>query len=233
MKHIIIATYNIRHGYDVGCDWKKIAEIVCRSGADIVGFQEIDMYTNRIAGRDTVAGLAEAIGFSHSFFVPAMDFDGGQYGTAILSRFPITACEKHSLDAGKYEPRAFGSVRISVGEGKDICFLNTHLSYESHKQQAIQFAELAEFMDKQIPDGMPAVLTGDFNTEDFSAFAPLRSLGYDLVNDHAHEYKTFRTLPSAIDNIVYKKRCLTPVEQGMIDSEASDHNLFWCRFRIL
>ncbi len=232
MKDITIATYNIRHGHDVNFDWKRIAEIVRQSRADIVGFQEIDMYTHRIAGRDTVTGLAEAMGFLYAFFVPAMDFDGGQYGTAILSRFPITAFEKYPLNAGKYEPRAFGSVRISLGDGRELCFLNTHLSYESHEQQEIQFAELAEFMDKQIPEEMPAVLTGDFNTQDFAAFAPLRSLGYDLLNDTAHEYKTFRTHPLAIDNIVYRKTYLTPMAQGMIDSDTSDHNLLWCRFRL-
>ena len=198
MKDMTIATYNIRHGHDVGFDWKKIAEIVHRSGADIIGFQEIDMYTHRISGRDTVNGLSEAIDFPYAVFVPAMDFDGGQYGTAILSRFPITTCEVHPLRAGNYEPRAFGCVNISLGEGK----------------------------------GMPAVLTGDFNTEDFSMFHPLRTLGYALVNDGEHTYKTFRTKPLAIDNIVYRSTYMTPIDHGMIDSDTSDHNLLWCRFQL-
>ncbi len=232
MKDMTIATYNIRHGHDVGFDWKKIAEIVHRSGADIIGFQEIDMHTNRVSGRDTIKGLSEAMGFPYAVFIPAMDFDGGRYGTAILSRFPITACEIHPLCAGKYEPRAFGCVRVSFGEGKELCFLNTHLSYESAEQQSIQFAELAAFMDKQISQEMPAVLTGDFNTEDFSMFHPLRTLGYDLVNDGAHTYKTFRTEPLAIDNIVYRSAYMTPMDHGMIDSDTSDHNLLWCRFRL-
>ena len=232
MKHITIATYNIRHGHDAGFDWKQIAEIVHRSGADIVGFQEVDMYTNRIAGRDTVAGLSEALGFSYSFFVPAMDFDGGLYGTAILSRFPMTACEKYPLNAGKYEPRAFGCVNISLCEGENICFLNTHLSYESREQQTIQLAELAAYMDKQIPGDVPVVLTGDFNTEDFSMFEPLCASGYGLVNSYARVYKTFRTEPLAIDNILYRRACLNPIAQGMIDNDTSDHNLLWCRFAL-
>ena len=232
MKHITIATYNIRHGHDADFDWKQIAEVVRRSGADIVGFQEVDMYTNRIGGRDTVAGLSEALGFTYGFFVTAMNFDGGQYGTAILSRFPMTACEKQPLNAGKYEPRAFGCVNISLCEGKDICFLNTHLSYESRELQTIQLAALAAYMDKQIPKDMPVVLTGDFNTEDFSMFDPLCARGYGLVNSHVSAYKTFRTAPLAIDNILYRSACLSPIEQGMIDSDMSDHNLLWCRFAL-
>ena len=91
MREITIATYNIRHGHDVDCDWDQIAQVITRAGADIVGFQEIDMHTRRVGGRDTVSGLVEATGLSYALFVPAMHFDGGQYGTAILSRYPIAA----------------------------------------------------------------------------------------------------------------------------------------------
>ena len=233
MKQITVATYNIRHGHDVGCDWKRIAEVVARSGADIVGFQEIDMYTNRIAGRDTVAGLSDALDLENAVFIPAMNFDGGQYGTAILSRFHITAFEMHALDAGNYEPRAFGCVRISPDHGQDLCFLNTHLSYESHTQQKSQISQLADFMDKHIPKGMPTILVGDFNTEDFSVFAPLNAMGYDLINHEKTNYKTFRTEPLAIDHIVYSRSQLSPVKHGMIDSNASDHNLLFCTFEMI
>lgn len=232
MKQITIATYNIRHGHDVGCDWSRIAAIVASVHADIVGFQEIDMHTDRIGGRDTVSGLAEATGMSHTLFVPAMNFNGGQYGTAILSRFPLTTCECHPLESGTYEPRAFGAVTVALDDGTPLHFLNTHLSYESHEQQDVQLAQIARFMDKYIPRNAPAILTGDFNTENFSAFDPLRSIGYALINNDTHTYKTFRTSPVAIDNIVYRHSILTPVEHGMIDSNCSDHNLLWCRFSI-
>ena len=230
MKQITIATYNIRHGHDVAFDWSRLAEIIKKSGADIIGIQEVDMHTGRNGGRDTVAGLANATGLSHALFVPAMHFDGGQYGTAILSRYPFASAECHPLDAADYEPRSFGCLTVTLEDCTPFCFLNTHLSYESLSQQKIQFDQLADWMDKHIDREIPTVLTGDFNTEDFNAFAPLTDLGYALVNNEAHTYKTFRTKPLAIDNIVYRASCLTPLEQGMIDSDRSDHNLLWCRF---
>lgn len=232
MKQITIATYNIRHGHDVAFDWSRLAEIIKKSGADVIGIQEVDMHTNRVGGRDTVTGLANAAGLPHTLFVPAMDFDGGQYGTAILSRYPYESAVVHLLDAADYEPRAFGCLTVTPEDGTPLCFLNTHLSYESREQQAIQFKQLAAWMDGNIPKEIPTVLTGDFNTEDFTAFAPLTALGYALVNDHGHTYKTFRTKPLAIDNIVYSNACLIPAEQGMIDSDRSDHNLLWCRFEM-
>lgn len=232
MKHITIASYNIRHGHDVGFDWSRLAEIIQASGADLVGLQEVDMHTGRTGGADTMAGLAEATGLSHTLFVPAMNFDGGQYGTAILSRYPIETSEVHPLNSAHYEPRAFGCITVTPEDGSPFCFLNTHLSYESIEQQQIQFNQIADWMDQQIDRSTPTVLTGDFNTKDFTAFVPLKNLGFALVNHEAQTYKTFRTTPLAIDNIVYRPESLTPVEQGMIDSDYSDHNLLWCRFEI-
>ena len=232
MKQITIATYNIRHGGDVGLDWSRLAEVIAASGADVVGIQEMDMLTDRVGGVDSLKGLSEATGMAHALFVPAMDFRGGQYGTAILSRYPIAVAERHPLPSAHYEPRAFGCVTLTLGEGSTLTFLNTHLSYESAEQQKIQMRYLAEWMAEHIPAHTPALLTGDFNTEDFTTFAPVTSLGYALVNDTAHEFKTFRHNPVAIDNIVYRQGRMTPEAFGMIESDASDHNLLWCRFEL-
>ena len=233
MKHITIATYNIRHGHDVRFDWSCLADVIHASGADLVGLQEVDMYTGRTGGADTVTGLANATGLVHTLYIPAMDFDGGQYGTAILSRYPIAASEVHPLDSAHYEPRAFGCVTVTLEDGTPFCFLNTHLSYESIRQQQIQFDQLAAWMEEQTDRSVPTVLTGDFNTENFDAFAPLKALGFALVNHETQTYKTFRTSPLAIDNLVYSPEKLTPIRQGMIDSDCSDHNLLWCRFELI
>ncbi len=232
MKYITVATYNILHGAYASLDWSLIAAVIRESGADMVGFQEIDMHTNRIGGADSVTGLAKATGLSHALFVPAMDFDGGQYGTAILSRYPITASGGHPLPAAHYEPRAFGCVTVTLEEGTPFMLLNTHLSFESREQQKIQMACLADWMKHRVPVNTPAVLTGDFNTEDFSMFTPITDMGYATVNSAEKEFKTFRTNPLAIDNILYTTDNLTPIQCGMIDADTSDHNLLWCRFSV-
>ena len=94
------------------------------------------------------------------------------------------------------------------------------------------FEELAKWMDEHIDQNIPTILTGDFNTEDFTQFSPLTELGYALINHADQTYRTFRNPPIAIDNIVYRTACFTPEAQGMIDSNRSDHNLLWCRFEI-
>ena len=232
MKHVTVATYNICHGHYAGYDWKRIATLLQEAGADIVGFQEIDMLTGRTGGLDTIAELTAATGFPYALFVPSMDYDGGKYGTAILSRYPIAESGTLPLPSANYEPRAFGWVTVELEDGAPLTLLNTHLSYESHAQQNIQFAYIADWMGKHLPEDTPAVLTGDFNTEDFTAFTSVTSLGFALVNCTDREFKTFRGNPVAIDNIVYREGIMTPEAFGMTDSDASDHNLLWCRFTL-
>ena len=232
MKELTIATYNILHGQDADLDWSRLAAVIARSGADLVGLQEVDMGTNRIGGADSIAGLIAATGLPYALFVPAMDFDGGQYGTAILSRFPVTAAEVHPLPSGHYEPRAFGCVTVTLADGSPFMLVNTHLSYESRAQQKIQLAYLADRMEEHIPQGMAAVLTGDFNTEDFSMFSPVTAMGYATVNSAEHTFKTFRTQPCAIDNILYTQDRLIPLQWGMVEADTSDHNLLWCKFHM-
>ena len=233
MKRVTIATYNLCHGHYAGYDWNRIASVIREAGADIVGFQEIDMLTGRTGGLDTLAELTAATGFPHALFIPAMSFEGGRYGTAILSRYPIAESGTLPLPSANYEPRAFGWVTVELEDGAPLTLLNTHLSYESHAQQNIQFTYIAHWMEKHLPADTPAVLTGDFNTEDFTAFTPVTALGFALVNSTAHEFKTFRGDPVAIDNIVYREGIMTPEAIGMTDSDASDHNLLWCRFEFL
>lgn len=233
MKQVTIATYNIRHGHDVNFDWNQLAENIAQSGADIIGIQEVDMFTNRVGGRDTVSGLVQATGLAHALFVPAMDFNGGQYGTAIISRYPIRSFETHELYRGTFEPRSYGIVTVTTEDGATMIFSNTHLSFESSEIRSVQIKQIAEYLETQVPADIPVVLTGDFNTEDLKDFTPLKDMGFSLINDELHGYMTFRNPPAAIDHIFYRESLLKPVEQGMIDSNRSDHNLLWARFEIL
>ena len=232
MKELTIATYNILHGQDADLDWSRLAAVIAQARADVVGIQEMDMKTNRVGGVDSLAGLSAATGLSHALFVPAMDFDGGQYGTAILSRYPLTATEVHPLPSAHYEPRAFGCATVTPEDGSPFMLVNTHLSYESRAQQKIQLAYLADWMEGHIPQGRAAVLTGDFNTEDFSMFSPVTAMGYATVNSAEHTFKTFRTQPCAIDNILYTQDRLIPLQWGMVEADTSDHNLLWCKFHM-
>ena len=120
MKHINVATYNICHGRYADLDWSRIASAIREADADIVGLQEIDMGTNRVGGLDTVAALTAATGLTHALFVPAMDYDGGQYGTAILSRYPLSDTQTGFLKKIKFNyavsPFKKSGIKLFIGQ---------------------------------------------------------------------------------------------------------------------
>lgn len=86
---IRVGSYNIQNGSWVGHDMAKIGHDIKRLGLDLVGLQEVDRHTGRVDGVDTLTPLWRATGLGYRRFCCSMPYDGGQYGTAVLSRFPI------------------------------------------------------------------------------------------------------------------------------------------------
>ncbi len=84
-----IMTYNIHHceGTDRQIDIERIAEIIRKSGCDLVALQEVDRRTTRSNQVDQLTELARLTGL-HPYFGKAIDFGGGEYGVAILSKYP-------------------------------------------------------------------------------------------------------------------------------------------------
>lgn len=213
-----VGSFNIKHGAQVGLNMAKLAEDIRALDLDIVGLQEVDMCTSRVKGADTLKELADALGYPYYQFTRAIDYGGGEYGTAILSRYPIIAYETVPLQtAAGYEARAFGHARIEVN-GAQLSFFNTHLSYEKRELRDVQFAQLAESVNA----GRGYILTGDFNTADLTEFGVFPDA--TLVNEG--QYATFPGSSSAIDNIVLESGWRI-VESGMLATVKSDHNLLW------
>ncbi len=158
-------SYNIRNGLDVGHDFAVIAKDITDMHLDICGLQEVDRNTTRNKMQDTMALLSHYTGYKYYQYVKTIDFCGGEYGTAIISKYPITDFETVQLSCGGYENRMLAHAVIDVC-GDKIDFFNTHLSFENDDLQLLQFGEVASHFnlcDK-------AILTGDFNTDRFERF---------------------------------------------------------------
>lgn len=229
MKPITFATYNVRHGYDAGYDFDLLAESILISGAEIVGLQEIDVGTSRSMGLDVLTSLAAASGMPYIAFAPTMSFDGGRYGTGIMSKYPLSDIRNiHLPTPDGIEPRALCTCTVSTPDG-EIFFVNTHLSFGSADLRAPQFKTLASVLPRE---GV-YVVTGDFNTEDHAEFVPVLQAGAVTANTANREEglcMTFRHPPAAIDHIFYPPDRLTLLSSGMVDSNHSDHNLFHATF---
>jgi endonuclease/exonuclease/phosphatase family metal-dependent hydrolase len=137
-------TYNIRHGegMDGRVDLERIAEIIRREGADIVALQEVDRGVARTARRDLSGELAALTGmtcvFSNNFH-----FQGGEYGNALLTRFPVREWRnRHYRMLREGEQR--GCWRWSWTWGRRLVVLNTHLDFRP--DDAERLSNVAEIM---------------------------------------------------------------------------------------
>ena len=159
-----VLTYNVHHceGTDGKFDYDRIAGIINRLEPDIAALQEIDVKTNRASGADQAAVLAELTGMNYAFG-RAIDFDSGQYGLAILSRYEIRDVTNTPLPTQPgSEPRIALAARIRTDAGpREIVFVDTHLCHRNNQVRAMQTTQINEFTNPG--SDTPVILAGDFN----------------------------------------------------------------------
>lgn len=212
-----VGSYNIHHGSDVGLDMTIIARDITELELDVVGFQEIDFKTTRTGGIDTMKELSEASGYEYYSFARAIDYKGGQYGTGILSRYPIESFEVISLAGLGGEDRSVGHAVLNIN-GVKLDFFNTHLDYELLSRRSTQIERIAPYL----AECEAYIVTGDFNTADIGEFAVWDGAGF--VNNNT--YATFPKSGKAIDNIIFSPDW-SVVKSGMGPQGHSDHRLLW------
>jgi endonuclease/exonuclease/phosphatase family metal-dependent hydrolase len=130
-----VMVYNIHAGKDAsGVDnLERVSQLIRNTSADIVLLQEVDRGTQRSGGVDQPAVLSRLTGL-HVAFGRSLFYQGGDYGIAILSRWPITSQRTIPLpvnppqerSGSSYEPRAVLEVRVASPAG-ELTVLNTHI----------------------------------------------------------------------------------------------------------
>jgi len=225
-----VLTYNIHHGEgtDQKLDLERIARVIKAARPDLVALQEVDQYTRRTGGVDQAARLGQLTGL-HAAFGKAMDYQGGAYGLAVLSRWPLVEHNTHPLPADPgSEPRAVLATRVSPGgSGPEITLLVTHFDHRSDPTQRMkQSARLRELFgaagSKQL-----MILAGDLNARPESPV--LKELLATTWTDSA-DGQQFGTIPagiprSRIDYILYRpgNRWRVIETRALEEAIASDH----------
>ncbi len=156
-----LMSYNIRHGVgmDGVLDLDRIAEVIGREAPDLVALQEKDQNCTRSGGRDIARELGEALGMQ-AYFAKFMDFQGGEYGLAVLSRLPVVEVMRHRLPDGA-EPRTALEVRCRVeGLAQPISFVCIHNDWTDDRIRQRQVQALLAAAGGQ---SRPTILAGDFN----------------------------------------------------------------------
>lgn len=157
-----VMSYNIKHGQgnDGRVDLRRIADVINAQDPDVVALQEIDRRVDRTGGDDQARTLGSLTGLDHAFGA-FMDYDGGEYGMAVLSRWPIVRVTNERLPDGD-EPRTALKVRVrSPTTGREVVVVGIHF-YRTDAERAAQAQRLVQTLEAETA---PVILVGDFNSE--------------------------------------------------------------------
>lgn len=160
-----VLVYNIHAGTDANrvSNLERVAAVARDSRADILLLQEVDRKTRRSGGVDQLDSLRHLTGM-HGVFRKTIDYDGGEYGLGILSRWAILSDSLVPLPVSSphpgYEARGALVVRIDA-PGSAIQVVDTHLDASRPVYRTEQATRLAA-----VAAGPPAadLVGGDFNS---------------------------------------------------------------------
>ena len=156
-----VMTYNIHVGVgmDKKLDLPRIAGVINAQHPDLVGLQEVDRGVARTQRIDEIAELAKLTRMDYAFAFN-LRYQGGQYGVAILSRFPIMATDhRFYQNTREAERRGFIRAEVSV-RGRLINFVTTHLDYQYEDGRLFEAQQLLSAL-KDLKN--PLIVVGDFN----------------------------------------------------------------------
>lgn len=171
-KTIRVMSYNIRIASPPSTNWggtdlAAIAKVIKANNPDLVALQEVDAFTER-SGKtsDQAKELGEMTGM-HYFFAKAVDRSGGDYGVAVLSRYPIEESQAYRLpplpgSEGEVRGLAFIVVK-PFGNNQKVGFISTHLDHRSDDDRRFQAEKVLEISAKH--KKLPIIFGADLNME--------------------------------------------------------------------
>lgn len=221
-----VLTYNTHHGEgnDGRIDLDRIAAVIREARPDVVALQELDNRARR-SGRVAQAEEYSRLTGLLAHFGEAMPFDGGSYGQALLSRWPLDAFTVHTLPgpSGR-EPRIAVSARISPPSGSPFRFVGTHLdAAQDDGERWLQSGRLNELFAQ---DPFPTVLTGDLNAPPASrVMQRMFALWEDAAAHHPQPTIPSEAPRERIDYVLLHPRGAWSVSsiEVIAESVASDH----------
>lgn len=164
--NLTVLSFNTQHCRNFisgSIDFEKVAKLIQKLDADIVGL-------NEIRGKGPINGyeaqmekLAELTGY-HYHFAPAILVEGvGPYGNGLLSRYPIKFAETVMIPDPKekkgrlsYETRCVLKATVDVGDGLTVLVTHFGLNDDEHVNAVKTVVPLFE--------RQRCVFMGDLNT---------------------------------------------------------------------
>jgi endonuclease/exonuclease/phosphatase family metal-dependent hydrolase len=231
-----VLVYNIHAGKDAGGtdNIAGLADLIRTTAADVVLMQEVDRGTNRSGKIDQVQALVGRTKFAGTFG-RSLDFDGGQYGIAVLARrginfnqtFDLRVDPVQTRAGGSHEPRAALVASIETLRGR-LQVVTTHLdasAEETYRLQEVQ--ELLNVVRPRVSQYTPVILGGDFNAEPTTAViqklrdAGLRDAWSECGQGDGFTYPADQ--PAKRIDYLFLTGTLRCTAARVVDTQISDH----------
>ena len=223
-KELRILCYNIHIGIgnDGKLDLERTAKTIMEQKPDIVAIQEIDRHTERTQNVDQPAELERLTGM-HAVFGRTIGLGSGEYGIAILSKYPVKEQKITQLpQLGNREDRGVLEATIQLDDKTMLLFACTHFCHQSEERRTMQAEKINELFAGR--DGL-VIVAGDFNaTPDSKTIETIKAKWSDATNGEP----TFSSDKprSKIDYIFYRPADKVRVKETRVIREpvTSDHS---------
>lgn len=244
-RTVNVLVYNIHAGKDAkgAGNLERVAEIVTSTRTDVALLQEVDVNTLRSGLVDQVAELAERTGL-RDLFGRTLDYDGGEYGIGVLTRWPVPhdtlfhlrVVPRQERAGGSYEPRGVLHVLIATPHGP-LHILNTHLDASADDRFRMQeAATLLALAGRLRSSGETVFIGGDLNANPDSRVLKLfTDAGWRDAWDGcgAGEGKTYPyDVPVKRIDYLLLGPGATCVRAEVLASDASDHRPITFQIRV-
>lgn len=236
-----LVTYNIHKGIG-GVDRRyrpeRIAEALRYYEPDVVFLQEVDEGVPRSRGHRQVDWLGDALEMPHRAFQSNVRLRVGNYGNAILSRFPLSQVQDFELTV-PYKKRRRALIarcRVQAEEHRrTLILLNLHLGLAGY-ERALQLRRLLQSnVLKHTWRKTAVVLGGDLN-DLWGSLGPrfLEPAGLRAAASPVNTFPAFRPL-RPLDGIFFRGRleCVRCFRSHTrVSRFASDHLPLIAEFRL-
>lgn len=237
-----VMTYNIHAGKDAAQvhNLERVAALIKDAAADIVLLQEVDRGTQRSAGEDQIATLARLTSME-SAFVKSLDYQGGLYGIAVLSRFPLDSAHVIPLNvtprqerSGTHEPRVGLHVVVRT-PGGPLHVVNTHIDPAAeptfrHQEVMGLLAHIRQHGAAEAPLVFGGDLNARPNTPEIAAVSLAFTDSWAQCGNGGPGYTFPAHAPDRrIDYLMLRRASCTAA--AVLDTQASDHRPFLITLR--
>lgn len=237
-----VMTYNIRIASPPSLGWghtdlHAVADVINRERPDLVALQEVDAYTERSGKASHQAKELAAMTGMYWHFAKAVDRNGGDYGVAVLSRFPIASAQSFRLPVHKGsdgEIRGCALITVLIG-GQKVGFMSAHLDHQSDRDRQLQVRAINRILKKY--KKLPVIFGADLNMEHRNPVMRMLEPQISFLCDSCALTFPSDTPRVTLDYLMLNKAAMEHFEKisyrVVAETYASDHRPVVSRLRLI